>query len=471
MRLSSRRNRSTFSALASLIALAVVASGCASITPGENIALIRLDNNGEFDTTFSDDGWRFVFNDGIVLGVGARPNYEATISRENYSLAVNSLNQSIVMGRQGLIGGCSEGFRAYVFDNAGAWVSEDDGFVREDTLDLAEIGGANDCLVDGTAEATTEHVGASKGSNAFLAIGGAGATSRALIFRFNPRIGFSREFARVGAAEPSRSFGTATGGQHLDADDSLSLIYTAATFSMGGHNDGVPLLKLDRDGLPDPTFGSGGEFIFSHPAFPARSVVYELRGLRRDSIGRIVVFFDVRGTTGPTIFRHFLARVTPAGALDTTFGNAGFVEVATPETRAYRIQFREHSLAIRGDDSILVFQQNSDFSSRYTTAGTLDTTYGRGGHASFVGPDLGRIATIRKLLPGGDAKTYVWGSDGSEHFVTRLLNNGSVDTSFGTAGFTRIPRAPAGRDVDVADMALTNGLMPKVVLLGSVERP
>jgi uncharacterized delta-60 repeat protein len=123
------------------------------------------------------------------------------------------------------------------------------------------------------------------------------------------------------------------------------------------------------------------------------------------------------------------------GKLDNTFGNGGKIvtQVGNNDDHAYAV-------AIQGDWKIVVAGTSYDGTRwvmsvvRYTTNGTLDTTFGAGGKVFIpAGTDGAQVSSIAiqpdgKIILAGSAK-QTWGH--YDFFVARLTKNGSLDTTFG----------------------------------------
>ena len=182
-------------------------------------------------------------------------------------------------------------------------------------------------------------------------------------------------------------------------------------------------------GALDPTFGGGG---WSSAGFPSSAA-----GIAVQPDGKIVV-------AGPTASHDFgVARITPAGVYDDSFGSGGQASVhfalGVGNARA---------LALQPDGKIVVageYVDNETHSSHLAVArlnpdGSLDTTFGASGKAlpDFRGwPYSGAFAVAveadGKIVAGG----YVSDQEGSIQFVVaRLTSSGQLDTSFGGLGWS-----------------------------------
>ena len=183
-------------------------------------------------------------------------------------------------------------------------------------------------------------------------------------------------------------------------------------------------------GSLDPAFGNGGKVLT--PGGGATDAILQ-------SNGDIVV----SGGFG-------VARYLPTGKLDTTFGSGGLASAGFTggESRT--------GVALQPDGKIIWVgsQGNPSFPAggtfefavaRFTANGSLDTSFGSGGHASvefFAPPMEGAQEFARAVLIQPDGKILVAGSarQGQIRFapiqgaLARFNANGTLDTSFGAGG-------------------------------------
>jgi uncharacterized delta-60 repeat protein len=152
------------------------------------------------------------------------------------------------------------------------------------------------------------------------------------------------------------------------------------------------------------------------------------------------------GKTGPYGSEQItVSRVTPTGALDTTFNGSGSVNISAGNKATYG-----GPLLIQPDGKILVggFAVVSKFNAsdeefvvaRLKPDGSLDKSFGHGGlftwNATAYRDDVRGLA----LLPNGDILVtgntngvYI-GSQGDAYGLLRLTPGGSLDTTFGKSG-------------------------------------
>ena len=173
-------------------------------------------------------------------------------------------------------------------------------------------------------------------------------------------------------------------------------------------------------GQLDPTFGTGGIVTtdFGNIRYSSNAATASAVTIQPD--GKILVCGGVPSSTG--FSGAALARYNKDGSLDKGFGNAGVV--VTPSLTPFT------SITLQTDGKIVVAGPSGGLKinvARYTTKGSLDSTFGTGGiftSGFIVGSDGPSNVIIQP-----DGKILV--ADGA---MLRLLSDGQLDTSFGTAG-------------------------------------
>jgi uncharacterized delta-60 repeat protein len=146
--------------------------------------------------------------------------------------------------------------------------------------------------------------------------------------------------------------------------------------------------------------------------------------------GKIVVLFSEQLGSGYLIIERF----NPDGSPDMSFGTGGRVETG-------QIGYRTNDLELQPDGKYLVStavipnQQTYGVGEivRYNADGTLDTSFGVGGHTSVnAGGGLGDI----QLQPDGKVLAVLDSQQGLR--VARWLPDGTLDTSFGVDGVAEL---------------------------------
>ena len=194
---------------------------------------------------------------------------------------------------------------------------------------------------------------------------------------------------------------------------------------------GVAALAVAALAVPgklDPTFGSGGKVLTQIGDGSAGQAI----ALQRD--GKLVVAGFAGRYGSNTDFE--VARYTPRGRLDRSFGQKGMVatDFGTYEQAA--------AVKIQPDGRIVVAgytytegssPQYAVAVARYRRNGSLDSSFGAGGKVVEPGVDFVALVLQR------DGKIVVGGQDNRDFApyrfaLYRLNHDGSLDTNFGTNG-------------------------------------
>jgi uncharacterized delta-60 repeat protein len=240
------------------------------------------------------------------------------------------------------------------------------------------------------------------------------------------------------------------------------IVVAGATPGAGGSDFAVT--RYAAGGSLDPTFGGVGR------------VATDFGPNARDEAAAVVVQGDgnilVAGTTtdsgGGT--RFALAKYTPAGALDTSFGVGGQVITDLPGTT----NDNAYDLAVQPDGKIVVVGYSgsgfptSDFGVvRFKPDGSLDPTFGTGG---VVRTDFGGSHDVPFAVAlQGDGKVVVGGltSHGSPSFgLVRYASDGSLDTTFGQGGKVST-LFPGSNSQNIRDLAIQSD--GKIVAVGYTD--
>ena len=255
--------------------------------------------------------------------------------------------------------------------------------------------------------------------------------------------------------------------------DSIALTPNGGIFAAGilytGNSQNyydMAVTKYLPNGGIDTTFNGGGVAL---TAITGQLVKAQAVAVQPD--GKVVVG-GVYQVSGDAHFNFALSRFNADGTVDTTFGNNGLVQI-TPSTGYYNEIW---SLAVSSDGKILIggdVDNNSptydDFAvARLNTNGSLDTTFGNAGYAetSFAsGADRGFQLALQsdgKILLAGSS----FGGNSTSHFaLARFTTSGQLDSTFGAGGkvSTDVPGDFEG--------ARSLAIQPdgKIVLAGSVS--
>jgi len=204
----------------------------------------------------------------------------------------------------------------------------------------------------------------------------------------------------------------------------------------GGKGSDFALARYLPDGRLDPSFGRGGQVVTDVGARPTRFQADWQRGANALAIlpdGKIIV-----AGAGPGEFA--LARYTPNGRLDGSFGRGGLVFTGFQAFQAGPEDYAE-ALAVQTDGKIVAAGRSFTLFAlaRYMPNGRLDATFGTGGKAlpNVLGDDYDVAEAVATQV---DGKIVVVGETGPRFpgaIVARLTSRGRFDPSFGSGGIAR----------------------------------
>lgn len=240
-------------------------------------------------------------------------------------------------------------------------------------------------------------------------------------------------------------------------------IYVAGTTYRGSSGVSAPVdaafvvVRYHANGTLDTSFGDNkakGKVIINFTS--GDEVAY---GLAVQADGKVAV-------AGVGVGKYHLARLTPAGSLDTTFGNKGLVSTSV----GIAVNGAQGDMILQSDGKIVVVGNGSDLSTganvsvlaRYLSNGTLDSTFGSAGLATVHGVLL-RSAAVQsgnKVVAVGS--TYVETAPGTHTqfwAIARFTANGVTDGTFG-AGGVLVPNIRGGANgiaVDATDRIVVTG--------------
>jgi uncharacterized delta-60 repeat protein len=223
-------------------------------------------------------------------------------------------------------------------------------------------------------------------------------------------------------------------------DDSLVL---AGSSEVSAGNTQWLVSKVTSSGAIDPSFGVNG-----HRFITAAVGAEVATRVLRDSSGRYLVAGALRGTANLDLA---VARLTATGALDTTFGTNGIAQFdfGADET--------VNDLAIDSTGRlVLVGLQGNTFSgdlfvARLTPVGALDATFGTNGRYL---PITGTTDGLNALVVGAGDSVIAVGFSGADSLVLKLTAAGAPDSAFGTLGVFTVDVTTGLFDDSLAAVAL-----------------
>jgi len=194
----------------------------------------------------------------------------------------------------------------------------------------------------------------------------------------------------------------------------------------------MAVARLNADGTLDSTFNSVGWVAtdFGHFGQQARSV-----GL--DSQGRIVAGMSATRNTSVGMLDFAAVRYTSSGTLDSTFGSGGLAAIDFSGKWGLL-----YSAVVQADDRVVLagttysdpYAPNTyDFALvRFTASGALDSSFGANGQVFTDFAGYNDIAYALALQADGKLVAVGVSTDasGPSVAVARYLTNGALDTSF-----------------------------------------
>ena len=249
--------------------------------------------------------------------------------------------------------------------------------------------------------------------------------------------------------------------------DAIALQLDGKIVTAGSNNfppDGISrfiVVRFNSDGTVDQSFGTNGLATASLASF-----AQFVRTLVVQSDGKIVVGGDARETGGDGQFA--LARFDTTGVLDTTFDGDGKVITIFPGSGGSAI----FAIKVQGDGKIVAagtagFASTfGDFAAvRYNTDGSLDSSFGTAGKISthFLNNDQARDVVIQpdgRIVLGGTS------NNDFDFALARYDRNGTLDASFGNGGKVVLTIGSSGSHIS----GLASQPDEKLVAMGASDR-
>jgi uncharacterized delta-60 repeat protein len=226
----------------------------------------------------------------------------------------------------------------------------------------------------------------------------------------------------------------ANGLQIQPWDGKIVVVGNTTSSSTG---DDVAVGRFNTDGTPDRTFGSAG---FAY--YAVGGSVDSASGVALQSDHKIVV-------AGVSNNLDLVLRYNPDGTLDTSFNGTGIVNTG-PLTGASGVALQsDGSIVVSGSEGGGASQQAA--LARFTSTGTVDTTFGSNGSAVINGltgandllvdPNTAGEFDVSGFLKSGTGSSTTYGDA-----IARVQANGSLDTGFGANAGVSDYLAPYGNN-------------------------
>jgi uncharacterized delta-60 repeat protein len=213
----------------------------------------------------------------------------------------------------------------------------------------------------------------------------------------------------------------------------------------GGGNGTVALYRLTTAGAVDPTFGVDG--IAELPIGPSSKASEQIAGLYVERDGAIVIAGnsdeEVPGNQGRFTREGFVARVADDGTvLDASFGEGGVAWLPL-ESEVSGLAENPHGRPVVAGSIVThskTFFDAAAYLARLTPAGRLDPTFGTDGAVVGLGGHWGTVERIAAVTVSGN--TVMVTSEGPSMLVARYDEHGRLLRTFGVQGIFR--REPEG---------------------------
>jgi uncharacterized delta-60 repeat protein len=248
------------------------------------------------------------------------------------------------------------------------------------------------------------------------------------VVRYGRDGGLDATFGNGGKVTTEVASGNGSDEAYAVAVQPNGKILVAGGANMGSNASGIDfaLVRYNADGTLDTTFGNGGKVTTAIGTGTDRAYAILLQ-----PDGRIVLGGDSEQATSGIDFA--LVRYDTNGSLDTSFGNGGIVTTSIANSGGRDSIYALSSQTVAGESRIVAVGGEGDFAvARYTMTGALDAGFGNGGKVRGLFGSI--IGAARGVVATADGKLVVAGQSGHDHALVRLLPDGVLDVSFGTAG-------------------------------------
>jgi uncharacterized delta-60 repeat protein len=457
----------------------------------EDLVLVRFNADGTLDTTFGTSGVKQLGNP----TVGARSNGAEDVSdvvRDNLG---NYYVAGITTGSLGeVVGGGNDVFVAQ-FDSNGALINSfggGDGIAQLGAVSIGQ-GPSGDEFVGAMAYDATGNMylaGSTNGSLGEASFNTYSWGTDIFVMKIDDSGNLDASFGLNGI----RRLGTTSLGSLAANDDWVWDIAIDSSENIYLLGDGLGaagffVAKLTSTGAFDTTFHSDG---INH--FGASVSIWELDKIRVDSSGAVYVAGVTQGHFGETNGGSssndaFVAKITAAGILDTTFGGGdGVIQLGSTSLGASRARGREtvNDLIINSAGELFLTgttwrwagsggtlgdsNTNSEdvYIAKFSSSGALDLTFGGGDGIAQLGGSLGARANgndaPRNIHFGPSGTLLVSGvttgalgeanAGVADIFVAKFTSAGVLDTTFGGGdGVAQLGSVTIGSNANQADFA------------------
>lgn len=237
-------------------------------------------------------------------------------------------------------------------------------------------------------------------------------------------------------------------GTAVAVDRSGNVVVGGSATPLAGGTGAAPpavtVTRLTAAGGPDPSFGTGGSVTVPLGGYPM------VRAVAAQADGSVVVAADVSVTDAqgvPTDQRAYALRLTPQGALDSSFGGGGVAQLdPSGSTSVAGLALAAGgAVTVSGSAASTLGGVPTPFVERLTSYGSPDSAFARGGIVTLSGAGSAAAVTTDsagRVVVGVVTDSWMTADPAAETLpglvssftLRRLTAAGVVDTAFGQGG-------------------------------------
>jgi len=222
----------------------------------------------------------------------------------------------------------------------------------------------------------------------------------------------------------------------------------------------IKLRKYTPSGVLVPGFGTDGVLTIDKVVGTSVENVYAMSEL---SDGSLALLYTISATPR----ENFVAKVTAAGVLDTSWATSGFLSVGTG-TGLYAREMK-----VLSDNSMIVYKSRSSGPTminelvKVLANGTLDSSFGTSGTLTLAESEFNFNVTASGSIIVGGANS----ATPADATIRKFSSAGVVDTSWATGGILTLARIGSqGDDNFVNDVAVdSSGRLYAAILSSSMQ--
>lgn len=234
------------------------------------------------------------------------------------------------------------------------------------------------------------------------------------------------------------------GGREQESIRSMAVLPDGKILTAGryGNDRSFILVRYQPNGQPDPVFGQNGKIyvpVSTLPCYAPEIIVL--------ADGRFILGANIESFQGTGVFG--LMRFMPDGQPDNSFGINGLVTSGSNPGLNHHL----NSIARQPDGKILVAgatnlddgdeSEQSVTLYRFTATGNPDNSFGTSGMVRLTYP--GEKLEFNAVDFLADGRIVAAGSNADRIIVARFMNNGVIDSTFGTNGVKFLQYSAAGK--------------------------